>query len=412
MEDRIAKANEGDVTPPFVRGQRFVVGVTGGIAAYKTCALVRQLRQAGAEVDVVMSHAATEFVTALTFQALSGRPVWVDVWEGRAADGMAHIELTRGAALMVVAPATADALARFAQGRAEDLLSTLALARACPMAVAPAMNQAMWQHPATQRNVAQLIADGVMVWGPASGAQACGETGPGRMLEPEEIFAAIEAALAPKCLSGVRVLITAGPTAEPIDPVRVLTNLSSGKMGFALAHACAQAGAEVQLIAGPVALPTPWGVRRVDVRTALEMRDAVMAHVAACDVFISVAAVADYRPAQMASQKIKKGAERLPLELVRNPDILAEVAALPNAPLCVGFAAESEDVERYARDKLVRKGLALVVANDVREALGRDDTRVLLVQAQKTTPLPPADKASTAWRIVAHLARLWQPRSQ
>ena len=386
--------------------------MTGGIAAYKVCEVVRRLVERGAVVDVVMSEAATRFVTPLTFQALSGRRVWHDLWGGEADDAMAHIDLTRGAALMVVAPATADALARLAQGRADDLVSALALARDCPLAVVPAMNRAMWSHPGTQRNLAQVREDGAEVWGPASGAQACGEVGEGRMIEAAEIVRAIEAQLAPKWFRGKRVVLTAGPTQEPLDPVRVLTNLSSGKMGFALAEAFAMAGAEVVLIAGPSSLATPWGVRRIDVQTALEMRDAALVHAPGADLFVGVAAVADYRPEREAPQKIKKSAERLTLTLVRNPDILAEVAALPNGPLCVGFAAESEALDRYAEEKRQRKGLALVVGNLAHEALGHDRTRVVLYDAAGRHPLPPGDKTEVAWGILAHLRSLLSASSE
>lgn len=398
--------SEAGARPPFVAGRRVVLAVTGGIAAYKAAEVVRRLRAQGATVDVVLSDAAARFVTPLTFQALSGRPVWSDLWDGRAPDGMVHIELTRGAAAMVVAPATADLLARLATGRADDLVATLALARTCPLAVVPAMNQAMWRHPATQRNVQQLLADGVAVWGPAPGAQACGETGPGRMIEPEEIVARLERLLAPKWFAGQKVVLTAGPTFEPIDPVRGITNLSSGKMGFALAQAFAEAGAEVVLIAGPVVLATPLGVQRIDVQTAAEMRAAALVHAAGANLFVGVAAVADYRPAELLPQKRKKGEESWQLPLVKNPDILAEVAQMPNAPLCVGFAAESESLDAYAEGKRRAKGLLLVVGNLVQEALGQNQTRVVLYDAAGRHPLPPGDKREVAWRILEHLARL------
>lgn len=391
--------------PPFLFGRRIVLGVTGGVAAYKAAELVRRLVQTGAQVDVVLTPGGAHFVTPTTFQALSGRPVWCDPWDERRANAMAHIDLTRGADLLLVAPCTADAMARFAQGQADDLLATLALARACPMAVAPAMNRQMWLHPATQRNRAQLVADGVLFWGPAEGEQACGEIGPGRMIEPDEIVARLEAFFAPKWFSGHAVLVTAGPTYEPLDPVRVLTNLSSGKMGYALAQAFAQAGATVTLVSGPVSLPTPWGVTRVDVTTAEEMRTAVLERVPGHRIFASVAAVADYRPVRVSPQKIKKGAERLTLELVRNPDILAEVAALPEPPWCIGFAAESENLDEYAERKRREKGLQLVVGNLVQEAMGRDENTVVLYDENGRIPLPTADKAQVAWGIVRHVAR-------
>jgi len=392
--------------PPFVAGQRIVVAVTGGIAAYKAAEVVRRLRARGATVDVVLSQGATQFVTPLTFQALSGRPVWSDLWDGRTSDAMAHIDLTRGAAYLVVAPATADLLARLATGRADDLVAALALARTCPMAVVPAMNQAMWHHPATQRNVAQLRADGVSVWGPTEGAQACGEVGLGRMIEPDEIVARIEQALAPSLFAGRKVVLTAGPTFEPIDPVRGMTNLSSGKMGFALAEAFAQAGADVTLIAGPVSLPTPLGVRRIDVVTAEAMRTATLANVADAALFVAVAAVADYRPAKPLAHKKKKGDEEWSLSLVKNPDILAEVAHLPGGPPCVGFAAESESLDEYAEGKRRAKGLIMVVGNLVQEAIGQDQTRVVLFDAAGRHPLPPGTKTEVAWRILYHLNHL------
>jgi phosphopantothenoylcysteine decarboxylase/phosphopantothenate--cysteine ligase len=412
MDNLTANEGRNRAKPPFVRGARIVLAVTGGIAVYKIAEVVRRLVERGANVDVVMSDAATRFVTPLTFQALSGRTVWTDLWDGRADDAMAHIDLTRGAALMVVAPATADHLARFAQGRADDLVSTLALARTCPLAVVPAMNQAMWHHPATQRNVAQLQADGVAIWGPAVGAQACGEVGAGRMIEPHEILARIEAALAPKWFQGKRVVLTAGPTYEPIDPVRVLTNLSSGKMGFALAEAFACAGAEVTVIAGPTALPTPWGVTRVDVVTAQQMRSAAHEYAAGADLFVGVAAVADYRPETQQEHKIKKSAATLTLTLVKNPDILAEIAALPQGPLCVGFAAESRDLDHYAERKRREKGLALVVGNLAQEALGQDETRVVLYDDDGRHPVPAGDKFEVAWAILAHLKRMISVRDE
>jgi phosphopantothenoylcysteine decarboxylase/phosphopantothenate--cysteine ligase len=389
-----------------LQGKRIVLGVTGGVAAYKSCLLVRLLVKAGATVDVVMTEAGTHFVAPATFQALTGRPVHLSLWDAPEANGMAHIDLTRGAAAVVIAPATADFLARLAQGMADDLLATLCLARDCPLLVAPAMNRQMWENPATQRNVTQLEADGVTVLGPAAGEQACGEVGDGRMLEPEELFSAISAFFLPKVLAGRCVLLTAGPTYEPIDPVRGLTNISSGKMGFALARACAEAGADVTLVAGPVALPTPPGTTRIDVTRALEMRDAVMTQLAHTDIFIAVAAVADFRPIAQAEHKIKKTAAGGPptIELVANPDILAEVAALPNAPFCVGFAAESRDLAAYAEGKRQAKKLPLVVGNLVQHGMGRDENIVTLFDATGQHPLPPADKLTVARAIVRHVA--------
>jgi phosphopantothenoylcysteine decarboxylase/phosphopantothenate--cysteine ligase len=386
-------------------GKRIVLGITGGIAAYKAAELTRLLVKAGAQVDVVMTEAATQFVGPATFQALSGRGVWTSLWadENRS---MAHIDLTRGADAVLVAPATADFLARLAHGMADDLLTTLCLARDCPLLVAPAMNRQMWQQPATKRNVAQLAADGATILGPASGEQACGEVGQGRMLEAAELFDALVAFLQPKPLLGKRVLLTAGPTFEALDPVRGLTNTSSGKMGFALARACAEAGADVTLVAGPVCESQSWryATRRVDVTSALEMRDAVMAVLPRQDVFIAVAAVADYRPANTAEHKIKKGAASMTIELVANPDILAEVAARPDAPFCVGFAAESRNLAEYAEGKRKAKKLPLVVGNLVQDGLGGDTNQVTLFDDAGAHPLRAGDKLAVARGIVAHIA--------
>ncbi|MCX7945910.1 MAG: bifunctional phosphopantothenoylcysteine decarboxylase/phosphopantothenate--cysteine ligase CoaBC [Hydrogenophilus sp.] len=395
-----------------VAGQRIVLAVTGSVAAYKACEVVRRLRERGALVDVVMSRAATRLVSPLTFQALTGRPVWQRWWGGGTASGMEHIELTRGAALMVVAPATADVIARLAQGRADDLVAAAALARTVPLAVVPAMNQAMWENRATQRNVATLIADGVAVWGPGRGAQACGEEGAGRMLEPAEIVARIEAALMPKWFDGRKAVITAGPTFEPLDPVRGITNRSSGRMGFALAAVLAAAGAEVVLVSGPTSLPTPWGVRRVDVVTAQEMYEAVLGSIDGADLFIAVAAVADFRPAQRVETKIKKGTAPLTLTLTPNPDILAEVAALPGGPLCVGFAAETDELDRNAEEKRRRKGVAVVIGNLVNEALGSETTRVVLYDEEGRHPLPAGRKEWVAKEIVRYLHRRFFARGE
>ncbi len=390
------------------QGKRIVLGVTGGLAAYKAAELARLLVKAGAEVDVVLTAAGAQFVGAATFQALTGRRVWQALWDERMDNGMAHIDLTRGAAVLLVAPATADFLAKLGHGFADDLLSTLCLARDCPLLVAPAMNRQMWENPATQRNVEQLRADGVSILGPAHGEQACGEVGEGRMLEAAELFDDLYASLQAKPLAGKRVLLTAGPTFEALDPVRGLTNSSSGKMGFSLARACVEAGAEVTLIAGPVALPTPRGVRRVDVQSALQMREAVMQALPRQNVFIGVAAVADYRPRQAAAHKIKKGPDNLVLELEANPDILAEVAARPDAPFCVGFAAESRDLAAYAEGKRVAKKLELVVGNLVQDGLGGDTNVVTLFDAAGAHVLPPADKFEVARGIVAHIAGLME----
>ena len=387
-------------------GKTIVLGVTGGIAAYKAAELLRLLIKAGATVHVAMTEAGTRFVTPLTFQALSGNTVWTDPWDTRMSNGMAHINLTREADLVVIAPATANFLAKLAQGLSDDLLSTLCLARNCALLVAPAMNREMWANPATQRNIALLRADGIGILGPGSGEQACGETGDGRMLEAAEICDAVTAHFQPKLLKGRRVLMTAGPTFEALDPVRGLTNLSSGKMGFALARACAAAGAEVTLVSGPVSLPTPSGVARIDVRSAMEMRQAVLGAAASSDIFIGVAAVADYRPASTAADKLKKSGETLTVEFVRNPDILAEVAALPSAPFCVGFAAESQDLDRYAQGKLAAKKLKLVVGNLVQDGMGGDTNQVVLFDAAGRHPLPLASKEDVARDIVIHFSKL------
>jgi phosphopantothenoylcysteine decarboxylase/phosphopantothenate--cysteine ligase len=390
---------------PSATAPRYVVGVTGGIAAYKTAELVRLLVKDGALVDVVMTSAAQHFVTATTFQALAGRPVLTDLWSSGADNAMGHIGASRGAAAIVVAPASADFLAKLAHGRADDLLSTLCLARDCPLVVAPAMNVEMWRNPATQRNVAQLRADGVAILGPDRGELACNESGEGRMLEPEEIVDALVAARQPKLLAGKRVLVTAGPTFEPIDPVRGITNSSSGKMGFAVARAAAEAGAEVTLVAGPTPLATPAGATRVDVRSARDMAEAVLARRSGTDVFVAVAAVADYTPAHAAEKKIKKSGAALTLTLEPTVDILATVAALPNPPYCVGFAAESHDVLAHAEDKRRRKKLPLVVANRAQDALGADDNEVTLLDDAGAHPLPRMDKLALARRLVAEIAR-------
>ena len=389
-----------------LNGRKLVLGVTGGVAAYKAAELVRLLGKAGADVHVVLTEGGARFVTAVTFQALSGNPVWTDLWDPRMGNNMAHIDLTRDADSILVAPATADVMAKLVHGLADDLLTTLCLARDCPLLVAPAMNRQMWEHPATRRNAAQLVADGVTLFGPAAGEQACGEVGLGRMLEPEELCEAVIGFFQPKLLAGRRVVMTAGPTFEPIDPVRGITNSSSGKMAYGLARACVQAGAEVVLVSGPVALPVPMGARRVSVKSALEMREAVLAALPGCDVFIGVAAVADYRPAASAEHKIKKSGAELAITLTPNPDILAEVAALPNPPFCVGFAAESRNLDEYAEGKRKAKKLPMVVGNLVQDGLGGDDNQVVLFDEAGRHPLPKAPKPEVARAIVAHLAAL------
>ena len=387
------------------------MGVTGGIAAYKAAELVRHLVKLGAAVKVVMTDAATHFVTPVTFQALSGNPVFFDQWDPRVANNMAHIELSREADVMLVAPASADFLAKLAHGLADDLLSTLSLARNCPLLVAPAMNLQMWNNPATQRNVATLRGDGITLLGPASGEQACGETGLGRMIEPEEIVEDLVAYFQPKRLAGKRVLMTAGPTFEAIDPVRGITNLSSGKMGFALARAARESGAEVTLVCGPVNQTTPRGVTRIDVTGALEMHAEVMRLASDQDVFIGVAAVADYRPAAPSAQKIKKDGSATPLiELVQNPDILAEVAALPEPPFCVGFAAESQNLAAYAQKKRLAKKIPLIVGNLIQDGFGGDSNKLALFDDTGETRLPPASKIELSRALIAHIAKLLNER--
>ena len=384
-------------------GKKIILGVTGGIAAYKAAELCRLLLKAGADVRVAMTAAAQQFVTPLTFQALSGKPVLTSLWDAASGDGMAHIHLSRDADLILVAPASADFLAKLAHGRADDLLSTLCLARTCRLAVAPAMNHEMWAAAPSQRNLEQLRADGVSVLGPASGEQACGETGLGRMLEPADLLTALPGLLGSGPLAGRRVLVTAGPTFEAIDPVRGLTNLSSGKMGYAVAQAAAEAGADVCLVSGPTCLAAPAGVRRIDVHSAAEMRNAVL-HALPSDVFIAVAAVADYRVDAAATQKIKKSEAGLTLKLVANPDILAEVAALPDAPFCVGFAAETERLAEHAEAKRLKKKLPLLVGNLAQHTLGQDSAELVLFDAQGAHPLPRADKLTQARHLIGYIA--------
>jgi phosphopantothenoylcysteine decarboxylase/phosphopantothenate--cysteine ligase len=390
-----------------LQGQRVLLGVSGGIAAYKAADLVRRLRDAGAEVRVVLTEGATHFVGATTFQALSGQPVRDSLWDTAAEAAMGHIELARWATRILIAPASADLLSRLAAGAADDLLTTLCLASAAPLAVAPAMNQQMWAHPATAANLATLRARGVAVLGPGEGDQACGDVGAGRMLEPLQLVEALVAGLAPPRLAGRRVIVSAGPTFEDIDPVRFLGNRSSGRMGFAIAAAAAAMGAQVQLVAGPVSLATPAGVQRTDVRRAAQMREAVLAALPA-DVYIGAAAVADYAPAQTRPLKLKKTADVLSLELVRTPDILAEVAAHAQRPRCVvGFAAETDEVETYARGKLERKNLDLIAANDVaRPGCGFESERNALVVLSRDArhEIAEGSKARVAAALLALVA--------
>ena len=392
-----------------LQGRHIVLGLSGGIACYKAAELTRALVKAGATVQVVMTQAAEQFITAVTMQALSNRPVYRSQWDGREANNMAHINLSRGADAVLVAPASADFMARLVQGRADDLLSLLCLARPverCPLLIAPAMNREMWAHPATQRNAAQLKADGALILGPASGDQACGEVGDGRMLEPDELLHDVIAFFQPKSLAGKSVLITAGPTFEPVDPVRGITNRSSGKMGFAIARAAAEAGARVTLVAGPVHLPTPRGVLRMDIETAQQMFDAVLPQAPQHDIFIATAAVADWRPRSYSDRKLKKqpGGQAASLELDENPDVLAAVSRLSQRPFCVGFAAESHDVLLHAREKLVRKNVPLIVGNLGSAAFGADDNALTLVDANGHRELPRADKLTLARQLVGEIA--------
>jgi phosphopantothenoylcysteine decarboxylase/phosphopantothenate--cysteine ligase len=395
--------------------KHILLGLSGGIAAYKACDLVRRLRDAGAEVRVVMTEGATHFVTPLTLQALSGQPVRASLWDEMAEAAMGHIELARWADAILIAPASADVLARLAAGLADDLLTTLCLATEAPLFLAPAMNRVMWAHPATQANVQTLAARGAILLGPAAGAQACGESGAGRMLEPLELVTLLARHLAPeqdRPWAGRRVVITAGPTREALDPVRFLSNRSSGRMGYALAEAARDAGAEVVLISGPTALPTPEGVMRIGVETALQMRDAVMAQMP-CDIFIGTAAVADYRPAEAAPEKIKKGADELVVRLVKNPDIVSEVAALPERPFVAGFAAETEHVIEHARDKLLRKKLDLIAANRVGEGLAFDqpDNALTVLWDGGQAELPQAGKRQLARQLIELIDQRIQHRA-
>lgn len=391
-----------------LNNRHIVLGITGGIAAYKAAELVRRLKERGALVHVVMTDAAREFITPLTLQALSGNPVHSSLLDPEAEAAMGHIELARWADLLLVAPASADFIAKLAHGQADDLLSTLWLACQSKKAIAPAMNQAMWADPATAANMDILRARGIAIFGPGAGEQACGDVGLGRMLEPGELADLSESQFESRLLDGKRVLITAGPTREAIDPVRYISNHSSGKMGYALARAAADAGASVTLISGPVTLATPAGVERVDVESAQAMYDAVLARSAQSDLFIGCAAVADYRPATAVEQKIKKQADEMTLTLVRNPDIISAVAARADRPFTVGFAAETQDVLSYARDKLERKGLDAIIANDVSvEGIGfnSDQNEVTLVTAAGEEALPRMGKQQLADALIAHLAQ-------
>ncbi|MCE9549526.1 MAG: bifunctional phosphopantothenoylcysteine decarboxylase/phosphopantothenate--cysteine ligase CoaBC [Betaproteobacteria bacterium] len=391
-----------------IQTKRIVLGLTGGIAAYKGAELTRLLVNQGIQTQVVMTEAACHFITPVTMQALSGKPVFTNQWGEHTANHMAHIGLSRAADAIMIAPATSDFIAKLAHGLADDLLSTLCLARNCPLLVAPAMNRQMWESPATQRNIQQLVADGVTILGPVNGTQACGEEGMGRMLEPTELARAVLTFFQPKLLSGVKVLLTAGPTYEAIDAVRGITNRSSGKMGYAIAQAALELGAEVTLISGPTALSSPHGAALVNVTSAAEMFDAVQKHIADADIFIAVAAVADYRVTQPTEQKIKKSTGGLMLKLLPNPDILGYVTGLPKPPFCVGFAAESHNLHEYAKTKRKTKKIPLLAANLVQQAIGADDNELILFDDAGEHVLPRADKLTLARALLQHIIKLYR----
>lgn len=391
-------------------GRNILLGVTGGIACYKSCELVRRLKEFGAEVRVVMTKGAQAFITPLSFQAVSGHPVHTDLLDEKAEAGMGHIELAKWADRLLIAPASANFIEKLARGSGDDLLSTVCLATRAPIQVAPAMNQAMWSNWACQNNIHHLKNNSIAIFGPGTGDQACGDTGAGRMLEPMELVDLVANSFATGQLTGKKVLITAGPTREAIDPVRYLSNHSSGKMGYSLCRAAADEGAEVVLISGPVSLPAPARTRRINVQSAREMLDAVMAEISDTDLFIACAAVADYRVAAPAEQKIKKTDDRLVLELVKNQDILETVGQLTTKPFCVGFAAESERVLENARDKLQRKNVDLIIANDIsRQDIGfeQDDNEVCLITASGKKPLPKADKSILSRQLIDEICQLW-----
>jgi phosphopantothenoylcysteine decarboxylase/phosphopantothenate--cysteine ligase len=387
---------------------RLLLGLTGGVAAYKAAELARMLIQSGIEVQVVMTQSACRFIGTATMQSLTRRPVFTDLWDDRVANNMAHIDLSRNADAILIAPASADFISKLAHGLADDLLSTLCLARKCPLLIAPAMNSQMWDHPATQRNLAMLRLDGVTVLDPDSGQQACGETGMGRMLEPSVLAEAVKAAFQNGLLQGKRVLVTAGPTFEPIDAVRGITNLSSGKMGYAVAFAALQAGASVTLISGPVSLQAPSAVRLIKVVSALDMLEAVKKEAPQADIFISVAAVGDYRATHISKQKIKKTGVGLTLELTPNPDILEYVTSLPRPPFCVGFAAETENLEENASAKRLKKKLPLLAANLAQDAIGSDESTLILFDDAGQYPLARAPKIQQAQRLVQHISALYE----
>jgi phosphopantothenoylcysteine decarboxylase/phosphopantothenate--cysteine ligase len=396
---------------PYVL-KRLLLGVTGGVAAYKAAELARFLKSAGVDVQAVMTGSARQFIGATTLQALTGKPVFTELWDSSIANNMAHIDLSRGVDAILIAPASADFIAKLANGLADDLLSTLCLARECPLLVAPAMNRQMWENPATQRNLNILRDDDVTVLGPASGMQACGEIGMGRMLEPNELAERVHAFFQPGLLQGRHVLVTAGPTYEAIDAVRGITNMSSGKMGYAVTRAALEAGAHVTLISGPICLEAPPAVKLVHVTSALDMLLAVKDEVRDSDIFISVAAVADYRPKSAVKQKTKKTNATITLELVPNPDILEDVAAMPNAPFCVGFAAETENLDENAEAKRRRKKLPLLAANLAQDTIGAEDCALVLFDDSGRHPLPKAPKMEQARRLIKHVALLYEKRAR
>ncbi len=392
-------------------GKKIVLGLTGGIACYKAAELTRALIKVGASVQVVMTTAATHFIMPVTMQGLSGKPVFADQWDTRIGNNMPHIDLTRDADAIVIAPCSTDFMSKLAHGSCDDLLSTLCVARPAtlPLLIAPAMNVEMWQNPATQRNAKQLLTDGIQLLGPDAGEQACGEVGMGRMLEVDQLLQEVIAWFQPKLLNGKRLLVTAGPTFERIDPVRGITNLSSGKMGYAVACAAYEAGADVTLVSGPTALATPYGVRRINIQTAQQMHDIVMNELRAnnnTDIFVAVAAVADWRVANASSHKLKKSADGSAPELVfeQNPDILATVAALPKPPYCVGFAAESENLLQYGEAKRTRKKVPLLVGNIGNDTFGKDDNQLVLFDANGHTELPRGGKQQLARQLIAAIA--------
>lgn len=396
-----------------IQNKNIILGLTGSIAVYKSAELARLLLDQGIQVQVVMTDAACRFITPVTMQALSGKPVFTELWQdNHATNQMDHINLGRATNAILIAPASADFISKLAHGLADDLLSTVCLARDCPLIVAPAMNRKMWENPAMQRNLKQLETDGITILGPASGIQACGEEGMGRMLEPEELADAVSSFLWPKLLSGIKILITAGPTYEQIDAVRGITNRSSGKMGYAVAKAALELGAEVTMISGPTALLCPHGITLKNVTSAAEMFSAVQELVADADIFIGVAAVADYRVAQPVGHKIKKSANTLTLELTPNPDILGYVAGLPSPPFCVGFAAESQNLREYAETKRKAKNIQLIAANLVQEAIGADDNEMVLFDAVGETILPRADKLTQARALLQRIIQLYRQGTQ